>query len=417
MTENILVLCVESDDDANSLGHYTPKQKLEEILSLVEAINLEVAYSDQVKCRQVKPSHFFTKGLVERYDEIIKNLKIDVVIVDINLSPVQHRNLEKTWNCKVIDRTVLILEIFADRAQTHEGRLQVELARLLYEKTRLVRGWTHLERQKGGGGFIGGPGETQLEIDRRLIDKKIIKLKRELSIVKKTRKLHRQNRQKVPYPIVALVGYTNAGKSTLFNHLTGASVFVKDMLFATLDPTMRLIKLPSGKEVILSDTVGFIVNLPPHLIAAFRATLEEVFFADILIHVRDISHPDTADQKQEVLSIIDSLLEEEKKEIPILEVLNKMDLLSQSETSQYKDKVLISALSGKNCQNLLSLIDNKLAEKNKVIDIKLNPQEGKKLAWLYHHGHVLSRSDQEDKVYLKVSLGEADYQRYLQNKI
>ena len=280
---------------------------LEEIKNLTAAIDLDVVCAESVVLNQVNASLYLGKGAAERVGAAIKENEIALAVVNCALSPIQQRNLEKLWNCKVIDRTALILEIFGDRARTKEGVLQVELAHLSYQRSRLVRGWTHLERQRGGKGFLGGPGETQIELDRRVITDNIAKLKKELEEVKRTRLLHREARRRVPYPIVALVGYTNAGKSTLFNRLTNAGVFAKDMLFATLDPTMRLLKLPSGRRVILSDTVGFISDLPTELVAAFRATLEEVLEASLILHVRDISHPDTLAQKSDVEGVLKML--------------------------------------------------------------------------------------------------------------
>ncbi|MDG2284806.1 MAG: GTPase HflX, partial [Alphaproteobacteria bacterium] len=305
------------------------EERLEEALGLARAIDLDIEYSEVVRVNKPRPATLFGMGVVERFEQFIEASEIEVVIIDRPLSPIQQRNLERAWHCKVIDRTALILEIFGARARTHEGRLQVELAAQTFQRSRLVRSWTHLERQRGGAGFLGGPGESQIELDRRQIDDRIIQLKRGLERVVKTRSLHRAARKRTPYPIVAFVGYTNAGKSTLFNRLTESDVFAQDMLFATLDPTMRRLTLPSGREIILSDTVGFISDLPTHLVAAFRATLEEVLEADIIVHVRDISHPETEYQKQDVEAVLDDLrVLERMRSGRSLEVLNKIDLMA-----------------------------------------------------------------------------------------
>ncbi len=334
---------------------------------------------------------------------------IDLTIVDGILSPIQQRNLEKGFGTKVIDRTALILEIFGERARTKEGTLQVELASLSYQKSRLVRSWTHLERQRGGSGFMGGPGETQIESDRRQISERIVKLKKQIEQVTRTRRLQRESRRKIPYPIVALVGYTNAGKSTLFNRLTDADVLVEDQVFATLDPTLRLMKLPSGLEVILSDTVGFISNLPTELVAAFRATLEEVVEADLLLHIRDISDDDTDIQKKEVDAIITDLLADEEK--PILEVLNKIDAMPEAVQSSKG----ISALTGDGVDELLEQIDEILQEilGYKIRKISLSPAEGKKRAWLHEHTEVIEEETADDGTsLLKVRMTAVDFDRF-----
>ncbi len=333
-----------------------PEERLEEACGLARAIGLEIIFNQKVNLRAIRPSTYLGKGKVEELATAIQNHKVELVIVDTPLNPGQQRNLEKAWKCKVIDRTALILEIFGERARTKEGVLQVELAALEYQKTRLVRSWTHLERQRGGLGFVGGPGETQIEIDRRLINDRIAKIKKQLQKVSRTRGLHRHARQAVPYPIVALAGYTNAGKSTLFNRLTGAQVMEADMLFATLDPTMRQVSLPSGQRVILSDTVGFISDLPTELVAAFRATLEEVVAADLVLHVRDVAHRDTAAQKADVLAILEML----GVTAPIIEVRNKIDLLEEAPAVE-KDVIPVSAQTGEGCDALLEAIDDALA--------------------------------------------------------
>ena len=346
-------------------------------------------------------------------------MEATLVIVDGHLSPGQQRSLEKAWNAKVIDRTGLILEIFGARARTREGQLQVELAHLEYQRSRLVRSWTHLERQRGGFGFLGGPGETQIEIDRRLIGERIVRLKKEISTVTRTRALHREARSRVPYPIVALVGYTNAGKSTLFNTLTRAGVVARDQLFATLDPTMRHIKLPSGRSVILSDTVGFVSDLPHELVAAFRATLEEVLEADVVIHVRDIAHPESEPQRRDVEQVLKHLgIDPENGENPVLEALNKIDILDDEErisvlatAARSPKAVAVSAVSGEGLDRLLTAIDRELARSRTSLGVVVPLHDGETLAWLYRHGEVLARKDGETEATLTVLLDPADTAR------
>ena len=371
-----------------------------------------------VRLARPVPGTLLGKGSVDTLGEAIAEQKIGLVVVDGTLSPVQQRNLERRWQTKVIDRTGLILEIFGARARTHEGRLQVELAALSYQRSRLVRSWTHLERQRGGFGFLGGPGESQLEIDRRLIGERIAKLKRELDDVKRTRALHREARRRVPYPVVALVGYTNAGKSTLFNRLTRSSVGAENMLFATLDPTMRRLGLPSGKTVILSDTVGFISDLPTHLVAAFRATLEEVTEADIVVHVRDAHHPDSAAQCADVLAVLSDLGLRQLVEEGLIEVLNKIDLLDPptretllNQAERNEEVVALSARTGEGCDALLGLITGRLDRGTRPVRVDVPLSDGKTLAWIYQRGEVLGRRDDAEAAHLSVRLSDADLGR------
>ncbi len=389
---------------------HDPFLHLQEAVGLARAIRLRVVQADVVPLRQLTPSTLFGSGVIDRYKGLIEEKDIDLAIIDGALSPVQQRNLEKAWQCKVIDRTGLILEIFGERARTAEGRLQVELAALTYQRSRLVRSWTHLERQRGGLGFVGGPGETQIEVDRRLIDERIARLKRELKTVMRTRELHRQSRRRVPYAIVALVGYTNAGKSTLFNRLTGANVLAKDILFATLDPTMRSIRLPSGKTVILSDTVGFISQLPTTLIAAFRATLEEVLEADLLLHVRDISHAESKAQAKDVMNVLDELGLTEPK---MIEVLNKMDQIGEDgDIPKGRNRVAVSALTGENMDTLLRKIDQALSENEVEKLFILNVNSGAAVSWLYDHGEVINRDDRETDTVLRVRMTPENLKRF-----
>lgn len=402
-----LILHPYEKKQAYSAG--TLQDNLDEAEGLAKAIDLTISASMLIPLSSIRPGTYIGMGKIEELAALIQEKHITLTIVNTRISPIQQRNLEKTLKCKVIDRTALILEIFGERAQTKEGTLQVELAALEYQKSRLVRSWTHLERQRGGLGFVGGPGETQIEADRRIINDRITKIKKQLDTVTRTRTLHRASRQKVPYPIVALVGYTNAGKSTLFNMLTGADVMAKDMLFATLDPTMRAIKLPSGKQIMLSDTVGFISELPTELIAAFRATLEEVVEADIILHVRDIAHHDTQHQKENVLAILSELVPAHTLDNCMLEVQNKIDLLSANDrTARIKraanDPTIlpISALTQEGVDQLLAFIDEKLHEDAHQLTLTVPPHEGKLLAWLYQHTQVLERQDDEEQLRLTV---------------
>lgn len=407
----------------NEPVHRTPEAQLHELVSLTKAIQVDVILAEFISLREIRPATYIGKGTLERLRGLILENKIDVVVMGCQLSPIQQRNLERAWHVKVIDKTALILEIFGERARTKEGVLQVELAHLTYARSRLVRSWTHLERQRGGAGFLGGPGETQIELDRRLIDDDISKIKKELESVKRTRQLHRQARRKVPYPIVALVGYTNAGKSTLFNRLTKASVLAKDMLFATLDPTMRQIKLPHGQNVILSDTVGFISDLPTELVMAFRATLEEVLEADVILHVRDCAHPDSEAQKQDVEAVLKDIGAWEESDQKVIEVLNKIDLLPSDEYKQLiarkkrqEKQWPISSLTSEGIDELLLCVERHLNQNRMEIKLEIPITEGSVIASLYSKGQVLSRLDTDEMVLMHVLLMPKDlgtYQKYI----
>ncbi len=403
---------------------HSPADRLAETEGLAEAIDLTVMRGMIVPLSEPKPATLFGKGKVEELGQLVSDDAIELVIIDHTVSPVQQRNLEMAWKAKVLDRTGLILEIFGRRARTREGRLQVELAHLSYQKGRLVRAWTHLERQRGGRGFLGGPGEAQLELDRRLLQERIDGIRKELTGVVRTRELHRAGRRKVPYPIVAIVGYTNAGKSTLFNRVTGAGVVAMDQVFATLDPTMREVKLKSGRRIILSDTVGFISDLPTMLVAAFRATLEEVIEADLILHVRDISHAETEAQAKDVETVLDGLgIDIVPADNHILEVWNKVDLLSPvtreeaTASARWEERhpVLVSAVSGEGLEVLLEAIDARLGKTDEVLSLTVPAIEGRLINWLHENADVMETRANEDSgaISFRVRVASEKKQRLL----
>ena len=403
--------------DLRSPSAPDPDLALDEAVSLTAALGgIEVCGAQVVPLPKPNPATLFGPGKVEELGQGFAAADPELIVVNGTVSPVQQRNLERAWKRKVLDRTGLILEIFGERAQTREGELQVELAHLVYQRSRLVRAWTHLERQRGSLGFIGGPGETQIEADRRMLDERIARLRRQLDKVVKTRTLHRAARKKVPHPVVALVGYTNAGKSTLFNRLTGADVPAEDMLFATLDPTMREIRLPSGRTAILSDTVGFISDLPTQLVAAFRATLEEVLEADLIVHVRDIAHPESEAQTQDVLAVLEELSVGEARLGSMIEARNKIDLLDAEARSAVAnaagrnvDIVALSAATGEGCDRLLEEIEERLFPRRFLFEFALAHDEGRAVGWLYDHGEVQEREDRAEDVRLTVELTEKEF--------
>lgn len=392
---------------------------VEEAEGLVHAIHLAVSSTRVVNVSRINPAQLIGKGSAEDIGRIIEEEEPVVVVVNYKLSPVQQRNLEKLWNVKVIDRTGLILEIFGARAQTKEGRIQVDLALLEYQKSRLVRSWTHLERQRGGGGFMGGPGETQIELDRRIIMDRITQLKKDLEHVRRTRDLGRKNREKVPFPVVALVGYTNAGKSTLFNRMTGASVFAENLVFATLDPTLRRLELPGGKTVIFSDTVGFIADLPTTLVEAFRATLEQVEYADIILHVRDVSSPDHPWQRADVITVLSELGIDYDTDPRIYEVLNKVDLVGEEALSDIKRDARfsgerlfpVSAVTGEGIPELLSAVAGHVSQSDTICTFEIPAGDGRAMAWLHKEGEVIAQENAQDGQSLLVSVRLSDDNR------
>ena len=395
-----------STDAHASVALRSPEARLDEAVGLARAIDLSVVSSGIVPLSDIRPATFIGKGKVEEIAGLVKTEDAGIVVMDCALSPVQQRNLEKDWSAKVVDRTGLILEIFGRRARTREGALQVELAHLTYQKSRLVRTWTHLERQRGGFGFLGGPGETQIESDRRMIEERIARIEAELEKVKRTRKLHRDSRKRVPYPIVALVGYTNAGKSTLFNRMSRASVLSADMLFATLDPTLRAVELPQGLRIILSDTVGFISDLPTMLVAAFRATLEEVIEADLILHVRDVSHADAEAQSLDVEQVLKQLGIAPHDGARLVEVWNKIDRLDRDAGISLRNRaerkpaerhpVLVSALSGEGMDRLATEIEARLAARRVTLDLVIDAADGAGVSWLHRHTEVMTKVLRDD---------------------
>jgi len=401
----------------------SPEARLQEAMGLAVAIEIDLIGGETVPLRNIRPSTYLGQGKLDEIRDQVKEEEIDLLIFDCELTPIQQRNLERDLKVKVIDRTALILEIFGDRASTKEGELQVELAHLIYQRSRLVRSWTHLERQRGGSGFMGGPGETQIEADRRIIADRITRIKKQLEAVTRTRSLHRSRRQKAPYPVVALVGYTNAGKSTLFNRLTNAEVMAEDMLFATLDPTLRAIQTPGGRKVILSDTVGFISELPTMLIAAFRATLEEVLEADVIVHVRDASHADSEVQKNDVIEVLSELgvdIDSDREGTPVIEALNKADLLDEAgrETlvtvsERSAQFVPISGLTGSGCTELIQTIDEILGSKDHLVEKLIPYSDGASISWIHANTKVLAEEHQEGGVFFRFTVDPIKWAKFI----
>ncbi len=428
IAERCLVLHPRLVNSGRGEAPRNPDASLEEACGLARAIELQIDHAEWINIAKPQPGTLFGSGTVTRIGKQIQDLHetdpVSVVFVDTALSPVQQRNLEQAWQCKVIDRTGLILEIFGARARTREGRLQVALAAFTYQRSRLVRSWTHLERQRGGAGFMGGPGERQIELDRRMIDQSIGRIKKDLADVKRTRSLHRNARKRVPHPVVALVGYTNAGKSTLFNRMTNAHVVAQDQLFATLDPTMRSIQLQTGQEAIVSDTVGFVSNLPHELVEAFHATLEEVMEADLVLHVRDASHPDSEAQKTDVLTVLAEIGIDELASRDMVEVFNKTDLMDDGAKEVLENRlnradepvIAVSALTGEGVDALIDIIGERLSAGYEMVDLDLEPADGATLAWLYRNGDVVERSDGEEAIHLKVRLAPAKAEQLQQQR-
>lgn len=426
--------------ESHADGRRDSDARLEEARGLALAIGLDVRAAQAFRVRQARPATLFGSGQVEQIAALASENAAELVVVDNALTPIQQSNLEKACGAKVIDRTGLILEIFGERAATNEGRLQVELAHLDYQAGRLVRSWTHLERQRGGFGFLGGPGETQIEADRRMIRDRMARIRRELDQVTRTRALHRARREKAPWPVIALVGYTNAGKSTLFNRLTGAGVMAEDLLFATLDPTMRQIELPGLPKAILSDTVGFVSDLPTQLVAAFRATLEEVVSADLIVHVRDIAHPDTEAQREDVMGVLgelgltplgedggyaiaDGVDPDDVRPVAMLEAWNKADLLDpdraadvEEAAARRSDVAILSAWTGQGVDGLVRTIADRLTTGHALRQLRVPMQDGASLAWLHEHGEVVAQSADGDDLLIDVRLPDSAYARFLSRR-
>lgn len=428
--QRVFVVHPYTQESVNREGVRSPEARVAEAVGLAAAIDVEIIGGDAISLRAIKPSTYLGSGKLEELRIFAKSNEIDLIVFDCELSPIQQRNLERELKTKVIDRTALILEIFGNRASTKEGELQVELAHLVYQRSRLVRSWTHLERQRGGAGFMGGPGETQIEADRRIIADRITRIRRQLEAVTRTRTLHRSRRQKAPYPVVALVGYTNAGKSTLFNRITDADVLAEDMLFATLDPTMRAITLESGRKIILSDTVGFISELPTTLVAAFRATLEEVLEANVIVHVRDASHKDTDIQKTDVEQVLQELgvslavdEDDASEATPVIEVMNKCDVVSEEELKHWqaiaarKNTIAtVSGLTGAGCDGFLQKLDNILSSKNEILELTVPFHDGQTPAWLHANSKVLKEKAVEEGMFYKVSVDPVAWGKYSKGK-